>query len=220
MGCCFGKDKGEQPPDWDVKKERKCTDVFCLVLFVLYIGAMAACSIYGITLGGAERLLYGMDSYGNICGQQNSKPDLNTPPHRFNGLDMSDRPYVLFFDFASELVELDPNNDKGSSYSREICVKECPLDITSSEDIYNSYVNTGNLLCAVNYDFQESDFDATVLKRHTTSKDGPCPALPLGDTKMIFNRCIPTSLKETAKDIVQFFSKVPTISKVCYCYVT
>ena len=89
MGCCFGKDK-EQPPDWDVKKERKCTDVFCLVLFILYLGAMAACSIYGISLGGAERLLYGMDSYGNICGQDNPKPDMATP-HRYNGLDMRDR---------------------------------------------------------------------------------------------------------------------------------
>ena len=118
------------------------------------------------------------------------------------------------------MVELDPNNDKGSSYSKEICVKECPVDVTSTEDIYNSYVNKGNLLCEVNYDLKESNFDAKVLKRQTTSKDGPCPLLPMGDTKMIFNRCIPTSLKDTAKDVIEFFSKVPTISKVFFTIFT
>ena len=34
---------------------------------------MAAVSIWGIMNGGADRLIFGMDSYGNICGKNNTK---------------------------------------------------------------------------------------------------------------------------------------------------
>ena len=84
MGCCLGKqkDKLDESSSWDVKTTRSCTDVFCLVLFILYVGAMGALSVYGVYTGGAERLLYGMDSFGNICGMKNEKGE---GKHIYNG---------------------------------------------------------------------------------------------------------------------------------------
>ena len=84
MGCCLGKqkDKLDESSSWDVKASRSCTDVFCLVLFILYVGAMGALSVYGVYTGGAERLLYGMDSFGNICGMKNEKEE---GKHIYNG---------------------------------------------------------------------------------------------------------------------------------------
>ena len=84
MGCCLGKekDKLDESSGWDVKTTRSCTDVFCLVLFILYVGAMGALSVYGVYTGGAERLLYGMDSFGNICGMKNEKGE---GKHIYNG---------------------------------------------------------------------------------------------------------------------------------------
>ena len=84
MGCCLGKDKDKlnESSSWDVKATRSCTDVFCLVLFILYVGAMGALSVYGVYTGGAERLLYGMDSFGNICGMKNEKGE---GKHIYNG---------------------------------------------------------------------------------------------------------------------------------------
>ena len=51
-------------------------------------------------------------------------------------LDMTDRPNVLFFDFAAELAENFDTDVTGSVYSVEICVKECPTGIVSHDDLY------------------------------------------------------------------------------------
>ena len=49
---------------------------------------------------------------------------------------MTDRPNVLFFDFAAELAENFDTEVTGSVYSVEICVKECPTGIVSHDDLY------------------------------------------------------------------------------------
>ena len=49
---------------------------------------------------------------------------------------MTDRPNVLFFDFAAELAENFDTDVTGSVYSVEICVKECPTGIVSHDDLY------------------------------------------------------------------------------------
>ena len=48
-----------------------------------------------------------MDSFGNICGHTNPKfSDIS----EYNGIDMSDRPYVYYFDFVAEVAELTSRN--------------------------------------------------------------------------------------------------------------
>ena len=81
-------------------------DLFCLILFVLYVAAMGCISAYAIYSGGASRLIYGMDSFGNICGQKNQP----VGSHSYHGLDMTNRKFVYFFDFTAEAAELVSRN--------------------------------------------------------------------------------------------------------------
>lgn len=60
MGCCGENSKEKDEPLWNVKMERNCTDLTCLLLFIVYIGGMGVLTAYGLYRGGAERLLYGM----------------------------------------------------------------------------------------------------------------------------------------------------------------
>ena len=65
--------------------------------------------------------------------------------HKYNGLDMTYRPNVFFFDFMAEVGENLDQTDAtpGSRYSVEICVRECPTQLDSAADLINEY-NQGN----------------------------------------------------------------------------
>ena len=84
----------------------------------------------------------GMDSFGNLCGMTNDNHPGN---HKYNGLDMTYRPNVFFFDFMAEIGENLDQTDAtpGSRYSVEICVRECPTQLDSAADLINEY-NQGN----------------------------------------------------------------------------
>jgi hypothetical protein len=49
MGCvfCCCKKKPSDEPEFTEAKDRKCTDVLCLLLFVLFWGGMAAIAVVG-----------------------------------------------------------------------------------------------------------------------------------------------------------------------------
>ena len=63
-----------------------------------------------------------MDSFGNICGQNNQPVDDSFPYH---GIDMTNRKYVYYFDFVAEAAEL-VSSELSNSHSLEACVKSCP----------------------------------------------------------------------------------------------
>ena len=56
------------PPD-----SRKCTDVLCLILFMLFCGAGVGIGIFAIQNGNPNSLIYGKDEFGNVCGSANSE---------------------------------------------------------------------------------------------------------------------------------------------------
>jgi len=185
----------------------------CLLLFIVYIGGMGVLTAYGLYRGGAERLLYGMDSFGNLCGMTNENHPGN---HKYNGLDMTYRPNVFFFDFMAEIGENLDQTDAtpGSRYSVEICVRECPTRLDSAADLIKQY-NQGNNLCMLNYDQMERGFDSEKeIKKANTGKAGPCPNIPMGPTKTILNRCVPTSLGASANAVVDFVNNIPTVNKI------
>merc|ERR1711935_512783 len=193
--------------------ERNCTDLVCLLLFIIYLGGMGVLTAYGLYRGGAERLLYGTDSFGNLCGMANE----NHPgQHKYNGLDMTYKPNVLFMDFYAEIGENIDQTDAtpGSRYSQEICVKECPGALDSTADLIEAY-HQGNNLCLLNYDQRQLPFDSErEIKKALTGKDGPCPKLPAGPTIPILNRCVPTQLGKSATDVLSFVETIPTVNKV------
>jgi len=49
-------------------KKRSCTDLLCLILFVVFVGALVAIFAFGIATGDWHALVYDADYLGNRCG--------------------------------------------------------------------------------------------------------------------------------------------------------
>ena len=49
-------------------KDRKCTDVCCCLIFVIFLSTLLGMGIYGYSNGEVAKLLAPSDSMGNICG--------------------------------------------------------------------------------------------------------------------------------------------------------
>ena len=69
-------------------KNRGCTDIICLLLFLAFIGGWIAVGIYGFSHGNPATLIYPSDSSGRICGKG----------------DLKERPKLLFFDLFLMLI--------------------------------------------------------------------------------------------------------------------
>lgn len=51
--------------------KRSCTDVICLLLFLVFLGAWIAVAVYAFANGNPQRLIYPSNSDGEICGRGN-----------------------------------------------------------------------------------------------------------------------------------------------------
>ena len=99
---------------------RKCTDVFCLILFVLNLLGMIAIFWYAITYGNLNKVLCGNDFQGNFCGVGN----------------MTDYPYVYFSNYTVDANQKNNTLAEDKIFRSAICVKECPVggDVICSPD--------------------------------------------------------------------------------------
>nr|CAD7197084.1 unnamed protein product [Timema douglasi] len=97
--------------------KRSCTDVICLGLFLVFVGAWifvgcyvgdCQCSVLGFTRGDPSRLLLPTDSQGRKCG-------LDT--------DVIDKPYLFFFDLTRCIRS---NVVLNGCPTPQVCVKSCP----------------------------------------------------------------------------------------------
>ncbi len=51
------------------EKNRRCTDLLFLIVYILFCLLMIAIGIIGFVMGDPARLTYGYDFNGNVCGQ-------------------------------------------------------------------------------------------------------------------------------------------------------
>ena len=49
-------------------RDRKCTDCFCFIVFIAFVGVMGYLTKYGLTHGNVEKLLAPLDGDNNFCG--------------------------------------------------------------------------------------------------------------------------------------------------------
>jgi len=70
MGCCGDSSVSPEAKDPEVFffKKRRCTDIFCLLFFLLFWGGIGYLSYLSITVGDPYEILYGADYLGNRCG--------------------------------------------------------------------------------------------------------------------------------------------------------
>ncbi|XP_067846063.1 choline transporter-like protein 3 [Heptranchias perlo] len=181
MSCCgqYGvSDADVSHREWRPQIYRRCTDVLWLVIFCLFWGGMVFIAGYAVTVGSAERLIFGYDSYGNICGKKNSP----IKGASLSGQDMISRKHVFFLNTCN----VDIKNHKINSVS--ICVSGCPQQqLNGLEELKHFAEYNGSYLCV--YSLNISDYTKPSKAARL------CPELPVPPSKSfpLFNRCVPQS---------------------------
>ncbi len=61
-----------------LRKDRSCTDVLCLLLFVVFLVCWAITGIWAFTKGDPNRLVYPSNSNGEVCGRGDYRLGLET----------------------------------------------------------------------------------------------------------------------------------------------
>ncbi|XP_059504033.1 choline transporter-like protein 3 isoform X2 [Stegostoma tigrinum] len=164
--------------EWRPQIYRRCTDLLWLIIFCLFWGGMMFIAGYSVTVGSAERLIFGYDSFGNICGKKNSP----IKGASLSGQDMTSRKHVFFLNTCN----LDIKNLKINSLS--ICVSGCPQEqLNGLEELKHFAQYNGSYLCV--YSLNISEYTEPSKAAHL------CPKLPVPPSKSfpLFNRCVPQS---------------------------
>lgn len=192
MGCLCGDDPeiAQNGPD----KTRRCTDKCWLILFTLCWVVLSVAAVWSFSEGHPSRLIHGYDSFGNICGQKNSKIEGIS----WSGIDMSDCPYVF---------HMNPFN---TSYTMKICVQKCAdRNLTNDGDISEFYRRTGSLLTRYDYDLNADIYKSLpqheILRRRSRDEAqgfGPYPKMPVTKQRPILNRCVGTERIKLGNSVI------------------
>uniref|UniRef100_A0A7S1SUR8 Choline transporter-like protein n=1 Tax=Tetraselmis chuii TaxID=63592 RepID=A0A7S1SUR8_9CHLO len=122
MGCCVGKSAEVQPTDGEGKKDdpvitpadkRKCRDVFWLLLFILFQIGMLCIGGFAFYYGDVNKIMYGIDSMGNICGADNNWNGTEGP----NLVSRTQLYYIMPYQILDALH---------LPWAKTICVEKCP----------------------------------------------------------------------------------------------
>ncbi|XP_056625056.1 choline transporter-like protein 1 isoform X2 [Triplophysa dalaica] len=182
MGCCGSAERAKR--EWKPLEDRSCTDLPWFLLFALFCGGMCAICGFTIATGGASRLLFGYDSYGNTCGQSNEPLE----GVRLSGLDHSDRKYVFFLDPCN--IDIIQRKIK----SMALCVSQCPTEeLATYSDLKRFAMMNGSELCS--YELPGHKYPSL------PERFEKCPKLPVPESKAlpVFNRCTPVDISCYAK---------------------
>lgn len=119
FSCCSSSDRVE-PSSPDAKanfkgpvKGRSCTDCSFLVLFLFVLISVFGLVIYCTSNGDVNRLFYGFDECGDICGFKNKNPD----PKFCTGKDMTNKPFLKIDAPIYKVADL--------KYVKRECVERC-----------------------------------------------------------------------------------------------
>ncbi|XP_053684452.1 choline transporter-like 1 [Sabethes cyaneus] len=173
MGCFESKSSDQHQPT----AVRGCTDIFWLIVYVLFWVALLIIAVFSFVYGNPLRIINGYDSFGNTCGVESNEKFSHFP---LSGMNTLDKPYVFFLDI------------KELRQTLKICVKECPKrEIASAIELYRYYEERGAQYCRY-------DFNMSLLTTQEASGPkyfafaGPCPKFPVHEQSPVLHRCIPT----------------------------
>ncbi|XP_058506065.1 choline transporter-like protein 1 isoform X4 [Solea solea] len=162
--------------EWRPLEDRSCTDLHWFLLFTVFCVGMGSICGFTVVTGGAARLVFGYDSYGNTCGQRNE----HIEGVRLSGLDHTDRKYVFFLDPCN----IDIVQRKIRSIA--LCVSLCPRhELGTYSDLKTFAMVNGSELCS----YELAAHKYPVLPERFNK----CPKLPVPPSKPlpVFNRCTP-----------------------------
>ncbi|XP_033112435.1 choline transporter-like protein 1 [Anneissia japonica] len=131
--------------------------------------------------GQPERLIFGVDSYGNVCGQNDNEKISGVP---LSGIDMKDKSYLFYFDDTALT---------GSTDSKKLCVTACPNDTIGTVSELQAYADAGQSYCS---------YEVENFTDITFGDIEDCPNLPISPSDEVLYRCLPSAIIGTASKIV------------------
>ncbi|XP_031735513.1 choline transporter-like protein 1, partial [Anarrhichthys ocellatus] len=182
MGCCGSAERTKR--EWRPLEDRSCTDLPWFLLFTVFCFGMGSICSFTIVTGGAARLVFGYDSYGNTCGQRNELIE----GVRLSGLDHTDRKFVFFLDPCN--VDIVQRKIR----SMALCVSLCPTEeLKTYQDLKRFAMVNGSELCS--YELAGHKYPSL------PERVSKCPKLPVPPSKPlpVFNRCTPVDISCYAK---------------------
>lgn len=161
-------------------KNRKCTDVICCIVFLLYVAGMLVVGGISYYMGDPNQLLNPTDSQGNVCGKTAK---------------VKDKPYLLYFDLT-ECISTDISPSKILSSvtncpTYQICVKTCP-----STNQAALTASASELYCKYDADTSSWSSKSYLEKKDYIFTKKACAPYSLQSTS-ILSRCIPTIVGTT-----------------------
>lgn len=129
------KDPNYKGEDYNVDKslingpseDRRCTDIICYLTWLIFLGAMIGCSVYGYINGSPGKLLSPLDADGNFCGYSEG---------------FEAYPYMYAYDI--NIVSGGVND----LYASATCVKTCPTKDSGKIDCKPTDLITAKGGCA------------------------------------------------------------------------
>lgn len=167
-------------------KHRSCTDILCLLLFVVFIAAWAVLGFFAFKWGDINRLLLPTDSMGRRCGDDS---------------EVLSKPYLFFFDLTKCAT---PDSVLNGCQTPQICVADCPNDFWIAQEFisgpFDKNVVQSHLKCT------DDSVVATVVDGSTLKSvidNNFCASYYL-PSYSLYNRCIPSliNLNQTIKDLM------------------
>nr|XP_057920007.1 choline transporter-like protein 1 isoform X3 [Doryrhamphus excisus] len=180
--------------EWRPLEERSCTDLPWFLLFIIFCVGMGSVCAFTVVTGGAARLVFGYDSYGNTCGRRNQRVD----DVKLSGLDHTDRKFVFFLDPCN--IDIVQRKIK----SVALCVSLCPPEVLNTyQDLMKFAMVNGSELCS--YELAGHKYPGL------PERFSKCPKLPVPPSKPLplFNRCTPLDIAcytKFAEAVVTFVS--------------
>ncbi|CAF5113572.1 unnamed protein product, partial [Rotaria magnacalcarata] len=164
-------------------KQRHCTDIFCLILFIIFIIIYGFISILAISQGNPASLIQASDSFGNICGKNEFKS----------------KPYQLYYDISKCLT--------GGGLSlvcptTKLCVSSCPQQYSDYQALQT--MELGNIL-SKNYTRQQlvCMYGFNPVNDHRTIielvNDGLCAPYTI-ESEPFLGRCLPSAVINLFED--------------------
>ncbi|KXS20695.1 DUF580-domain-containing protein [Gonapodya prolifera JEL478] len=168
----MGHDRTDGHSPMGAQSKRHCTDVFWLLLFIAYWAGMLVVANMAVKAGDPNRLLFGYDAEGNLCGVNNTKTNSTLR-------DMTNKTNIYYWDPLSLATTLTPSANVNISWS--VCVETCPH--VDGQIAFPSVANHTGCKYGVNI--------TSTLDVANAIAAGNCPAFFYA-TSPVINRCFPT----------------------------
>ncbi|CEF68396.1 CTL-like protein 2 [Strongyloides ratti] len=157
--------------------KRRCTNVFFLILLIIFIGGWIFISYEALKTADPNRVIHPTDSNGRLCGVDK--------PGFYN---FSNKPYVLYFDLTKCISWI---TFLSGCPTKQVCVENCPnkyfsyLELQGSNTLLKKQLN--DMIC-VDDNMKNEITSFNILKQYVQM--GYCTAYTVKSVPWL-GRCIP-----------------------------